>query len=127
MALTLLWDAYLVLFATGMVVAVALFVARGEPVFPTPAQIVAVLAVQVLMVLLGIGLVVAYVVDVHRNPAFDGASDQRVVWTLLVVFAGPVAMPWYWLRHVRRRSRQAPRLAVQDTSGHRGGGVNAGQ
>lgn len=50
------------------------------------------------MVLL-LGVTVLYVIDVFRNPRVK--SDQRVLWLIVLLLGGLIAMPIYWWIYVR--------------------------
>jgi hypothetical protein len=45
-----------------------------------------------------IGLVGVYVHNVYNNDSLTG--DQKIIWTILILFAGVIAMPIYWYNHL---------------------------
>jgi hypothetical protein len=57
-------------------------------------------AVHILTMLEILGLTVFYVIDVFRTTRLP--SDQRVLWLLVIFFAGPIGMPIYWYLNIWR-------------------------
>ena len=48
--------------------------------------------------ILSVGLLAFYVV--HLFQAKHLVGDQRVMWALVILFLGPLAMPFYFFKHV---------------------------
>jgi hypothetical protein len=48
--------------------------------------------------LLSVGLLVLYIVHLFQTKAIP--SDQRIMWLLVILFFGPLAMPVYFFKHV---------------------------
>lgn len=48
-----------------------------------------------------IGLVIFYVCHVFKNQELT--SEQKTLWTTVLLFAGIVAMPIYWYHYILRR------------------------
>ena len=66
-----------------------------------PARFVTRFALHHFTIVLGLALLVVYLVDVFRNPDLEDEQDLRIMWVLLVVLAGPFAMPVYWWLFLR--------------------------
>jgi hypothetical protein len=50
--------------------------------------------------LLSVALLVFYIVHIFQTKALP--SDQRIMWLLVILFLGPLAMPVYFFKHVVR-------------------------
>jgi hypothetical protein len=48
--------------------------------------------------LLSVGLLVFYIVHIFQTKLL--ASDQRIMWLLVILFLGPLAMPIYFFKYV---------------------------
>lgn len=48
--------------------------------------------------LLSVALLVLYVVHIFQTKAL--ASDQRIMWLLVILFLGPLAMPVYFFKYL---------------------------
>lgn len=57
------------------------------------------IGLHLLTMLVIIGAAIAYVVHTWNNPRLT--SDQRTVWTIVLLLGAPVAMPIYWWIYVR--------------------------
>ena len=64
----------------------------------TFGSIAVLIIIHYLTLLLVLGLLIYYVLRVLNHPQYDTLT--RVVWLLLLVFAGLVAMPVYWYLHI---------------------------
>ena len=99
-AATLWTPLYLVAF---VVVVLALLVSgpelssSGGP----PGWFITLFGLHLFTIVLGFALLAVYLVDVFRNPDLEEKSDMRIMWVLLVIFAGPFAMPVYWWLFLR--------------------------
>jgi len=67
---------------------------------PWPAFTAMFIAMAVVVVL-GIGLTIFYVIQAATNDALR--NDERVMWILLVTLLGTFAHPVYWYMHIWRR------------------------
>jgi hypothetical protein len=56
--------------------------------------------VNMITSVLWIGLLLAYGVHVWRNNSFVMTTSKRILWTLGLLFFGPLAMPIYFVLHV---------------------------
>jgi hypothetical protein len=63
-------------------------------------------AAHFLAMLLGIGLLVVYILDVVNNP--DVPSDKRVLWAIIILLGSFVGMLVYWFVHMRRPRPRTP-------------------
>ena len=56
------------------------------------------MAVHVVTMLVVLGLMGVYIIDLSRNSHVE--SDQRVPWTVAILLFGVFAMPVYWYQHI---------------------------
>jgi hypothetical protein len=69
---------------------------QGEKGLPVAFGILAVL--HLFTLLLSIALAVFYIVHVVKNPRIQ--QTNRVVWVIVLLFGGVIAMPIYWYLHI---------------------------
>ena len=81
------------------VIGIATASGGGDPdgEFPIPFGLL--VGLHIFTMLVSLALIVIYVIDVFRNPRVD--PDHRVLWLILVLLAGMLAMPVYWGLHLR--------------------------
>lgn len=61
------------------------------------------------MVLVSIGLVVYYLVDIFQyNPKFKSGGNSRLMWTLIVLLAGMIGMIVYFFAEIVPRKELPP-------------------
>ncbi len=94
-----LWPvAYMVFFMA--VIAIAATAGGGDPDAELPIPFGFLLALHLLTMLITLALIVIYVIDVFRNPRVS--QDHRILWLILILLGGLLAMPVYWWLHLRR-------------------------
>lgn len=59
-----------------------------------------VIVVHLLTVMLALGLLVFYLIDVFRNDRVH--KDQKALWAIVLFFGGAIAMPFYWYLNIWR-------------------------
>ena len=64
------------------------------------------MGLHVFTIVLLIGMTALYAVDAFRNPRVK--HDQRVLWLIVLLLGGVIAMPIYWWLYVRRPDDTAP-------------------
>ena len=89
-----------------VVVGIASIAGDGDPDDDFPVPFGVILALHLLTMLIIVVLLVVYVVDVFRNPRVP--QDQRVMWLIVILLGGPIAMPIYWWLHMRPTPAAAP-------------------
>ena len=77
---------------------VAFFMMFATRSFPTAEGFEVLFMVHAAAALTILGTMAFYIIDVVKRPSLS--SEMRVVWALLIVFAGIVAMPIYFVMHV---------------------------
>lgn len=108
-AATLWLPLYFVGFLVFTVVMVVTRFAGMTPSSGLPTGLVVLFALHALTILLAIGLLVVYLVDVFHNPDLTDTSDKRVLWAVLIVMVGMGAMPAYWWIYLRPSSESFAR------------------
>ena len=99
-----LWPiAYMLFFFA--VVGIATVAGGGDPDNDLPIPFGLLVALHLLTMLVTLALIVIYVIDVFRNPRVD--PDHRILWLILILLGGIVAMPVYWWLHMRPVSSPA--------------------
>ncbi len=68
-----------------------------------PTWFVVTLLLHAATILLSIGLLVVYIVDVFKNDRV--ARDMKVLWALVLFMGGPIAMPIYWYLYFWRDTK----------------------
>ena len=93
-----LWPlAYMLFFFA--VVGIASVAGGGEPDGNLPIPFGVLIALHLLTMIVTLALIVIYAIDVFRNPRVD--PDHRVLWLILILLGGIIAMPVYWWLHLR--------------------------
>ena len=93
-----LWPiAYMLFFFA--VVGIATIAGGGDPDNDLPIPFGLLLALHLLTMLVTLALIVISVIDVFRNPRVD--PDHRIMWLILILLGGIIAMPVYWWLHIR--------------------------
>ncbi|NNE28013.1 MAG: hypothetical protein HKN16_00145 [Saprospiraceae bacterium] len=95
----------MILFMVSMIGGFIEFEEMGES-FPT-GRLVGFLVFAALMLVLFLGLLVYYLVDVSRNTSFKENSTEKVIWILLLLFVGWIAMVVYYFVEIKPRPEQA--------------------
>ena len=85
--------AYMLFFMA--VIGIAAAAGGGDPDGELPIPFGLLLALHLLTMLVTLALIVIYVIDVFRNPRVD--PDHRILWLILILLGGLIAMPVYWL------------------------------
>ena len=52
----------------------------------------------IVMALISLGLLIYFIIHSINNPAVH--KDERIVWILLLIFVGMIAMPIYWYMRI---------------------------
>ena len=81
------------------VVGIAAASGGGDPDGELPIPFGVLIALHILTMLVSLALIVIYVIDVFRNPRVD--PDHRILWLILILLGGLIAMPVYWWLHLR--------------------------
>jgi hypothetical protein len=93
-----LWPiAYMLFFFA--VVGIAAAAGGGDPDNELSVPFAVLIALHLFTMLVTLALIVIYVIDVFRNPRVD--PDHRVLWLILILLGGIIAMPVYWWLHLR--------------------------
>jgi hypothetical protein len=79
---------------------------QGEPPPPTPGWIVAIFPIHFLTILLCLGLSVIYII--HAVKSKKVPKQQLVLWILLLVLGGILAMIVYWVLFIWREPKASP-------------------
>lgn len=69
----------------------------GE-IMPMMMTFMSIYLVYFLMWIVGIGLMIFYLIDIARNNRVD--KKMSIVWTVLMMMAGWIAMPVYWVMYI---------------------------
>lgn len=102
-AVTLLPAAYLVLFMVTVPLmatspATSALLSRHFGIF---------LSVHVAMMLVMFALLAFYITYLFKDPVLS--NDVKVLWTVIIFFGGPVAMPVFWYLNIwKRQLRPSP-------------------
>jgi hypothetical protein len=100
---------YMLLF---MVVAVYSIFSRGsEP----PAIWALIIPLHILTILLSIGLMIFYMVNVFRNDRVN--KDMKVLWAVVLFMGAIIAMPIYWYLYIWRKVSSSPAPRRPETLG----------
>jgi hypothetical protein len=91
-----------VVFAFSLVISV---LPQGEPPPPTPAWIVAIFPIHFLTILLYWGIAVIYII--HAVKSKRAPKQQKVLWVVLLILGGVVAMIVYWVLFIWRTPKAA--------------------
>jgi hypothetical protein len=96
-----LWPiAYMLLFI--LVVGVSTVQGGGDPdndPFLIPFGLLIALHLGTMLVV--VGLLVVYIIDVFRNPRLE--ETHRVLWAIVLFMGNAIAMPVYWWLYMRPR------------------------
>jgi hypothetical protein len=87
---------YLILFGTWFVVTLVRVFSGGG--FPGRPLFLAIWLVTVIYVIVAFVLLVVYLRHLNQSP---NAPDDKVLWTILLLFLGPVSMSYYWNSFMR--------------------------
>ena len=79
---------------------------QGAPPPPTPAWIVVIFPIHLLTILLTLGLSVIYIIHAVKSKRVP--KQQLVLWILLLVLGGVIAMIVYWVLYIWRTPKTAP-------------------
>ena len=104
---------YGVLFFT-MVIGTIFSAQRDAPPAGFPVAFGILMVLHLLTILLSLGLMVFYIVRIVREPRHD--PEKRIIWILLLVFAGWAAMPVYWYLYIWREGAWGEGGATSDAS-----------
>lgn len=72
---------------------------------PDPRWFIAFMAAHLLVMLLMLGLLIFYVAHIVTNVQLT--SDHKILWIVLLFFAGIIAMPIYWFLFILRDGNPA--------------------
>ena len=100
-----LWGPVYFVFFIG-VMAVSVLRGNGEPDDDFLIPFGVLFALHMLAIVIALLTTVFFVIDVFRNPRVG--QDQRVLWLIVLLLAGVVAMPIYWWLYVRSSADTAP-------------------
>jgi hypothetical protein len=70
-------------------------------------------AAHMLTMLVTLGLMIFYIVDVFGNTRFP--RDQRVLWLLVILLGGPIGMPIYWYLNIWRDPVASPQHPIEQS------------
>ncbi len=74
----------------------------GENIHPEPDAIISNISLFfyfiAFVLMLSIGLLIYYLIHIARNENFD--SNERLVWILIMFFAGTLGAPIYWYLNI---------------------------
>ena len=74
---------------------------------PGPPPLIAlILPLHLLTMLLIVGLMIFYVVNVFRNDRVD--KDKKVLWLLVLLLGGGIGMPVYWYLYIWKDAPVTP-------------------
>ena len=96
-----LWPPLYFLGFLGVALVVVLSQPNGDQGNGPPAGWVALVAAHIFTILLSIGLIAIYLVDVFRNGELREKQDVRTMWIVLIIVVGAFAMPVYWWLYLR--------------------------
>ena len=102
----------LIAFLVSMIGGFVAYDEMGES-FPI-GRMIGFLISSALMVVLFLGLLVYYLVDVSRNVNFQGNSTEKIIWILLLLFVGWIAMVVYYFVEIKPRKETFEQDEVPD-------------
>ena len=82
-------------------VAILLVFALINRPFPNRSLFLGVWVATVTYVIVALTLLIVYLPHLSRSRA---APENRVLWTIVLLFFGPIAMSYYWIKFMRPRS-----------------------
>jgi len=61
-----------------------------------------------LSVVLSLGMIVYYIIDITRNPKFQSGDNSKVIWILVVIFGSTIGMIAYFIAEIYPRKILPP-------------------